>query len=60
LVVNLSLIYDPSTRRLIITEDRMNGNGTGDPGFGTHAVLSEFMIYPALQSYALGIHPSPA
>ena len=59
-VVNLSFMYDPSTSMLIITDDMIKGNGTGEPGFGTQAVLSELMIYPGLQSYALGMHPSPA
>ena len=53
-------MYDPSTSMLIITDDMIKGNGTGEPGFGTQAVLSELMIYPGLQSYALGMHPSPA
>lgn len=44
LVVNLSLMCDPSTNRLRITEEMMNGKGTGEPGFGMQAVLSALMM----------------
>ena len=44
LVVNLSLMYDPRTSRLRITEEIMNGKGTGEPGFGMHADLSALMM----------------
>lgn len=43
-VVNLSLMYEPKTSRLMITDERINGNGTGEPGLGTHAVLLSLMI----------------
>jgi hypothetical protein len=38
----------------------MKGNGTGEPGFGTQALLSLLIVNPGLQSNYLGIHPSPA
>jgi hypothetical protein len=41
-------------------ENIKNGNGIGDPGPGTHAVLSWLIIYPLLHSIKLGTHPSPA
>ena len=41
---NLSLIYDPKTKKLKKIDDKMNGNGTGDPGFGIHASFSALIM----------------
>lgn len=59
LVVNLSFMYEPNTRRLMMIAARMNGNGTGEPGFGIHAVRSGLIVYPGLQSKTFGTQPSP-
>jgi hypothetical protein len=44
LVKNLSLMYDPSTRKPRNIAERMNGKGTGEPGAGTQAERVSLMI----------------
>jgi len=43
LVKNFSFRYEPSTKKETKIAHSRNGNGTGDPGDGTHAVFASLI-----------------
>lgn len=59
-VKNFSFKYEPKTRKDTKIAHKRKGNGTGDPGEGTHAVLASLISYPSAHSNLIGTQPSPS